>query len=50
MTSFRGQTSCAKMTSPGGKLSSLAHHPTNKVNKAEQPTYLSTDIGEIIEY
>ncbi len=35
MTSFRGQASWAKMTSPGGKLTAPACHPTKKVNKAE---------------
>jgi len=35
MTSFRGQASWAKMTSPGGKLAAPACHPTKKVNKAE---------------
>jgi hypothetical protein len=32
------------MTSPGGKLTALAGHPMKKVNKAEEPTYLSTNI------
>jgi hypothetical protein len=40
MTSFRGQASWAKMTSPGGKLTTLACHPTKGVNKAEEPAYL----------
>jgi len=44
MTSFRGQTSWAKMTSHGGKLTALACHPTKKVNKAEELTYLSINI------
>jgi hypothetical protein len=35
MTSFRGKASWAKMTSPGGKVTALACHPTKKVNKAE---------------
>jgi hypothetical protein len=35
----------AKMTSPGGKLITLAHHTTKIVNKAEKLTYLSTNIG-----
>jgi UPF0288 family protein (methanogenesis marker protein 3) len=34
MTSFRGQASWAKMTSP-------ENHPTKKVNKAEELTYIS---------
>jgi len=42
--SFRGQASWAKMTSPGGKLTALAYHPTKKVNKAEELTYLFTNI------
>ncbi len=42
---FRGQASWAKMTSPGGKLTALASHLTIKVNKAEELTYLSTNIG-----
>jgi hypothetical protein len=33
--SFRGQASLAKMTSPWGKQTPLACHPTKKVNKAE---------------
>jgi hypothetical protein len=32
------------MTSPVGKLTALASHPTKKVNKAEELTYLSTHI------
>jgi hypothetical protein len=44
MMSFRGQASWAKMISPGGKLTTLACHPTKKVNKAEELTYLSTNI------
>jgi hypothetical protein len=35
------------MTSPGGKLTALACHPTKKVNKAEELTYLSTNIDLI---
>jgi hypothetical protein len=35
MTPFGEQASWAKMMSPGGKLTSLAGHPTKKVNKAE---------------
>jgi hypothetical protein len=30
--------------SPGGKLTARAYHPTKKVNKAEELTYLSTNI------
>jgi hypothetical protein len=29
----------------GGKLIALACHPTKKVNKAEELTYLSANIG-----
>jgi hypothetical protein len=42
MTLFRGQTSRAKMTSAGGKLITVACHPTKKVNKAKEITYLSS--------
>ncbi len=45
MMSFRGQASRAKKMSSGGKLTVLACHPTKKVNKAEELSYLSTDIG-----
>jgi hypothetical protein len=44
MTSFRGQASSAKMTSLGGKLTALACHPTKRASKAEELTYLSTNI------
>jgi hypothetical protein len=33
------------MTSPGVKLTPLACHQTKRVNKSEEPTYLSTNIG-----
>ncbi len=33
------------MTSLGGKLTALACHPTNNVNKAEELTYSSTNIA-----
>ncbi len=46
MMSFRGQASWAKMTSAGGKLTTLPCHPTKKVNKAEELTYLSINIAE----
>jgi len=42
--SFRGQAGSAKMMSPGGKLAALACHPTKRVNKAEELTYLSANI------
>ncbi len=45
MMSFRGQASWAKMTSPWGKLTVLACHLTKKVNKAEELSYLSTNIA-----
>jgi hypothetical protein len=48
MTSFGGKASWAKMTSAGGKLTTLACHPTIKVNKAEELTYLSTNIANIL--
>jgi hypothetical protein len=44
MMSFRGKANWAKMTSPGVKLTALAFHPTKKVNKAEELTYLSINI------
>jgi hypothetical protein len=44
MMLLRGQASWANMMSPGGKLKALECHPTKKVNKAEEPTYLSTNI------
>jgi hypothetical protein len=49
MTSFRVQASLAKMTSPGGKLIALGCHPTKNVNKAEEVTYLSTNIDLSLE-
>ncbi len=45
MTSFRGQTCWAKMTSPGVKLTALACHPNKNVTKAGKLTYLTTNIG-----
>jgi hypothetical protein len=45
MTSFRGQARWAKMTLAGDKLIAQMCHPTKKVNKAEELTYLSTSIG-----
>jgi hypothetical protein len=44
MTSFKGQVSSAKMMSLGGKLTALACHPTKRVNKSEELTYLYTNI------
>jgi hypothetical protein len=38
MMPFRGLTSWAKMTSPRGKLTSLACYLTKKVNTAEELT------------
>jgi hypothetical protein len=40
VTSFRGQASWAKMTSPVTRLTTLACHLAKRVNKAEEPTYL----------
>jgi hypothetical protein len=45
MKSFMGMASWAKMTSLGGKLTTLVCHPTKKVNKAEELTHLSANIG-----
>ncbi len=45
MTSFKRQASRAKMTSAGGKLTALACHTTKRVNKAEDPTYHSTNFN-----
>ncbi len=45
MMSLRGQASWAKITSPGGKLTALACHPTKKENKIVLVSYLSTNIG-----
>jgi hypothetical protein len=45
MTSFRGQASWAKMTLPVGKLTALACHLTKRINKAEEVTYIFTNIG-----
>jgi hypothetical protein len=44
MASSMGQASWAKMMSPGDKVTAIACHPTKKVNKAEDLTYLSTNI------
>jgi hypothetical protein len=38
------------MTSLRGKLIELACHLTKKVNKAEEQTYLSTNIGAKVRY
>jgi hypothetical protein len=45
MTSFRGQASWANMTLPRGKLTAMVCHLTKRVNKAEELTYLSTNIA-----
>jgi hypothetical protein len=45
MTSFREQAKLATMMPLWGKLTALACHLTKKVNKAEDLTYLSRDIG-----
>ncbi len=39
------QTSWAKVMLPGGKLTAIVCHPTEKVNKAEELTYLSANTG-----
>jgi hypothetical protein len=43
-----GQVSRAEMTSPGGKITALACYLTKKVNKAEEITYLSTNIESYV--
>jgi hypothetical protein len=45
MMSFRGQASSAKMTPLGGKLAAPMYHPTKRVKKDEELTYLSTNFG-----
>jgi hypothetical protein len=40
---FKGQAGWVKMTSPGGKPTALAYHPTRKVNKADELTHLFTN-------
>jgi hypothetical protein len=45
MTSFRGQANSANIMSLGDKLTALACHPTKRVNKAEELTNLSINIG-----
>ncbi len=32
------------MMSPGGKQTALSYHPTNRVNTAQEMTYLSINI------
>jgi hypothetical protein len=44
MTSLGGKLSLAQMTLLGGKLPAMVCHPTKRVNKAEDLTYLSTNI------
>ncbi len=44
MMLFRGHASWAEIIVPMGKLTALACHPTKKVNKAEELTYLSINI------
>jgi hypothetical protein len=43
MVSFRGQASWAKMTSPGGKLTTLV----KRINEAEVTNYISTNIAKL---
>jgi hypothetical protein len=45
MMSFRGQAGWAKMMSLVGNLTALMCHPTQRVNKAEELTYLYTNNG-----
>ncbi len=42
MKSFRGEARQGKMMSSGGKLTALSYHPTKRVNKSEELTYLHT--------
>jgi hypothetical protein len=44
MTLFKGQSSWAKIKSPGGKLTALGCHPSKIISKAEELTYLSVII------
>jgi hypothetical protein len=47
MMPFRGQAYWALLglnVITWGKLKALAYHPTKKVHKAEEPTYLSTNV------
>ncbi len=48
MASFGGQATWANMTSPGGKLTALACHPTKKVNNAEELTYSLQTLEDVI--
>ncbi len=41
MTSFSGPARLAQVMLPGGKLTVLAYNLIKKVNKAEEPIYLS---------
>ncbi len=45
MMSFMRQASWAKMTSPVGKLTAIACHPTKNVNKTGELAYPSTNFG-----
>jgi hypothetical protein len=38
------------MASTGGKLTALECHSAKKVNKAEELTYLSTNVGITCDY
>jgi len=49
MKSFRGEARQGKMMSSGGKLTALSYHPTKRVNKSEELTYLPTIIGRDIQ-
>jgi hypothetical protein len=49
MMSFQGPSSWEKMTSSGGMLQALAHHPTKKVNKAEDLTYPTSNIETVCQ-
>ncbi len=42
---FEGQAGWAKMTSLGDNLTPTSCHPTKKINKACELTYISTNIS-----
>ncbi len=49
MASFRGQANRVKMTSPGGKLTSITDvSPNQKSKQAEELTYISLNIGVVL--
>ncbi len=50
MMSIKGQARWAIMMSSGGNQTSLACHPTKKVNNGEKLTYLFTNIDSDFQY